>query len=296
LQARVFQVVTSRAIPDDPAFAPGPSKSPLSKAGQERHLQPASLEPAATHSSGNRPDLAPKSPSAGGSADSAADDFSRVPSLSQVYTDQYIITASVVQASTGPGEMPTLGTAGYATESRGQAEATSQSASSRFGRTLSDSNQTSSYRALSVPEVQCQFIARQGPVWVIPAPVKGMARMKEKVAEYNAEGAPWPRAGSILDPVRATVVCQGPADMLEVARWFLSEEGREGRPGLPVCRIKNKFAHDKEELVSACPPCARAKLARVAPLYWSAFCPCVRGGLPFVTVRGVAGLPGHLWK
>ena len=41
-------------------------------------------------------------------------------------------------------------------------------------------------------------------------------RMREKLSEYAAEGAPWPLAASILDPVRLSIVCEGPAQILEV--------------------------------------------------------------------------------
>ena len=180
-----------------------------------------------------------------------------------------MVTATVVRAGSGPGDMPVLGNARF-TQASGlagreglghqdsgavgfarnpTAPARTRTETGGFVRTPSDSN-ISSYGVLSVPEVQCRFRSREGPVWVIPAPVKGAARMREKVAEYRAEGAPWPRAACILDPVRATVVCQGPAEMLEVAGWFLSGAGGAGR--LPVCRVKNKFAHDKESLVRAC--------------------------------------------
>ena len=40
--------------------------------------------------------------------------------------------------------------------------------------------------------------------------------MREKLSEYAAEGAPWPLAASILDPVRLSIVCEGPAQILEV--------------------------------------------------------------------------------
>ena len=40
--------------------------------------------------------------------------------------------------------------------------------------------------------------------------------MREKLAEYSADGAMWPLTACILDPVRASVVCSGPAQILEV--------------------------------------------------------------------------------
>ena len=78
------------------------------------------------------------------------------------------------------------------------------------------------------------------------APIKTAARMREKLAEYAAEGAAWPRAACILDPVRGSIVCAGPARMLEVLAWF---EERQAKTGLQLVRVKNKFGFRVEELV-----------------------------------------------
>ena len=115
-----------------------------------------------------------------------------------------------------------------------------------------------SVAALAAVEVRCAFAgAAASDVGVWPAPTKTAARMREKLVEYAAEGAAWPLTAQILDPVRVSVVCQGPAEMLEVAQWFMEDGqaagrgGRECRGRLPVCRVKNKFALEKEGLVSA---------------------------------------------
>ena len=49
-------------------------------------------------------------------------------------------------------------------------------------------------------------------------------RMREKLSEYAAEGAPWPLAASILDPVRLSIVCEGPAQILEVCMLTTSRK------------------------------------------------------------------------
>jgi hypothetical protein len=116
-------------------------------------------------------------------------------------------------------------------------------------RTRSDSTVASS-GALTVPEIMCQFLGGVFPVWVTPAPAKAVARMTEKIKEYAAEGAEWPRSACILDPVRATVVCDGAAQILEVAEWFLASSPAAAVQ-FPVCRIKNKFSLSSSELVSA---------------------------------------------
>jgi hypothetical protein len=87
-----------------------------------------------------------------------------------------------------------------------------------------------------VGEVVCAFEGGDGggpsAVGVWAAPAKTAARMREKLAEYAAEGAAWPLCANILDPVRASVVCVGPGQMLEVARWFLAN------PSLPICKVR----------------------------------------------------------
>jgi hypothetical protein len=87
-----------------------------------------------------------------------------------------------------------------------------------------------------------------------------------KVLEYVSEdgAGAWPLCANILDPVRASVVCSGPAQILQVFEWFTglrrAEAGMDkdmkdanecaaASLRLPVCRVKNKFAFKKEELV-----------------------------------------------
>jgi hypothetical protein len=120
---------------------------------------------------------------------------------------------------------------------------------SMFLRTRSDSTVASS-DALTVPEIMCQFRDGVFPVWVSPAQAKTVARMTEKIQEYIADGAEWPRAACILDPVRASVVCQGAAQILEIAGWFLAGLPASTRSTFLVCRVKNKFALSSSELVS----------------------------------------------
>jgi len=125
----------------------------------------------------------------------------------------------------------------------------------------------------SVVELLCQFCgadAGPAPVEVHAAPIKTVARMREKLNEYRSAaaaggsgsepGAAWPLAASILDPVRLSVVVDGPARILEVVAWFTGGGGCGGvdgaaaeaaarRTGLPVCRVKNKFGFRREDVV-----------------------------------------------
>ncbi len=62
-------------------------------------------------------------------------------------------------------------------------------------------------------------------------------------------GAGWPVSACVLDPVRASVVCDGPLQIMEVASWFLNSYASGAGAGMRVCRVKNKFALHKEQLV-----------------------------------------------
>ena len=56
----------------------------------------------------------------------------------------------------------------------------------------------------------------------------------------------WPLSANILDPVRLSLVADGPALMLEVVKWFAGEMSEATR--LPVVRMKNKFGLPREEV------------------------------------------------
>jgi len=79
-------------------------------------------------------------------------------------------------------------------------------------------------------------------VEVLHAPVKRSDRMQQKLLEYTTDRNPeWPITGHILDPVRASVVCKGPTQLLQICSWFLDEESSSR-----VCRFKNRYAEDAE--------------------------------------------------
>ncbi len=87
------------------------------------------------------------------------------------------------------------------------------------------------------------------------APIKTRERMIEKRGEYAAAAAAsgktatgWPFAACILDPVRVSIVCQGPAQMLEVSRWLL-QDGMVGDGH--ICRVKNKFGLPEDSETAA---------------------------------------------
>ncbi len=85
-------------------------------------------------------------------------------------------------------------------------------------------------------ELECEFEDGWGQVKFSPGPVKTVGRMRDKLHKYVGK-AVWPLAASILDPVRCTVVCSGPARMAEVVMWLLAA-GEE----LPAVRLRNKFS------------------------------------------------------
>ncbi len=116
-------------------------------------------------------------------------------------------------------------------------------------------------------QITCKFSDRTDVVDVVPAPIKTLARMQEKVLEYSAEattsteegkqGNGWPQTARILDPVRTSIVCNGPAHILEAFQWFSS--GCEACPSKPICRFKNRFSYAKEELLGGCECTFRGK-------------------------------------
>ena len=106
-----------------------------------------------------------------------------------------------------------------------------------------------------VPHIQfmCRFDSGiQGTVTVYSALPKGVERIREKLAEYQEEGAEWPLTACILDPVRASVVCAGPAQILEVAKWFTDSNTNNQSTNMVPCKIKNKFCLPRAETVSFC--------------------------------------------
>jgi hypothetical protein len=86
----------------------------------------------------------------------------------------------------------------------------------------------------------CQFKDGASEVLVDAAPPKAVERMREKMTKYVPPhpASRWPLSANILDPIRASVVCHGASQVLQVLGWFaeLQEE-----TGLRICRIKNRF-------------------------------------------------------
>ncbi len=94
--------------------------------------------------------------------------------------------------------------------------------------------------------IKCQFKSHTAYIDLLPAPVKTIARMREKVTEYSLNSDIWPHSANILDPVRASIVCDGPNEILETFAWFVP---CNSATGLQLCRVKNKFAFKNEDLV-----------------------------------------------
>jgi hypothetical protein len=70
-----------------------------------------------------------------------------------------------------------------------------------------------------VVRVECEFEEGAGPVLVEAAAPKTAARMREKKRKYGPPHPEcrWPLSANILDPVRASVVCTGASQLLQVA-------------------------------------------------------------------------------
>ncbi|EKX49440.1 hypothetical protein GUITHDRAFT_162182 [Guillardia theta CCMP2712] len=91
---------------------------------------------------------------------------------------------------------------------------------------------------------RCKFEAAPGTLSVHFAAIKTINRMQAKLEKYK-NIRPWPLSACILDPVRISIVCTSPAHVLEVMKWF-QEGGQSSK--LRVCRVKNKFAYDKQDV------------------------------------------------
>ncbi len=87
----------------------------------------------------------------------------------------------------------------------------------------------------------CDLGDTLGRVEVHTAQPKSDARMKAKLHKYAHPHprAEWPLCANILDPIRASIVCCGPRQVLRVLSWLLEQQDPAG---LKICRVKNKFA------------------------------------------------------
>jgi hypothetical protein len=64
-------------------------------------------------------------------------------------------------------------------------------------------------------------------------------------------GGTWPLSANILDPVRLSLVADGPTHILRTASWF-SDAALSARPcaaGMTVVRVKNGFGLGREDVV-----------------------------------------------
>ncbi len=98
----------------------------------------------------------------------------------------------------------------------------------------------------NVNVVACDFYDSVGVVEVVSAPIKTIVRMRQKLMEYATAEHCWPLSANILDPVRASIVCEGPSHILQVLNWFF---GRHFCHRFSVVRVKNKFAFPTNKLI-----------------------------------------------
>lgn len=113
-----------------------------------------------------------------------------------------------------------------------------------------------SSKASSITKLTCLFLEGQGQVDVHSAPVKTIDRMRGKILEYaNATRGysgtfpgQWPFCSNILDPIRASIVCNSPSQIMQVFNWFTAGDS-DGICEMPVCKVKNKFSFAQDELV-----------------------------------------------
>jgi hypothetical protein len=110
-------------------------------------------------------------------------------------------------------------------------------------------------------KVLCRFSNGENEVGVVQAPVKTMDRMREKLLEYIAHDD-WepqlPLAAYILDPIRTSIVCSRPADIIQVLDWLCisnsntldSQTMQQPKQfKLQVSRVKNKFGLARKDTI-----------------------------------------------
>lgn len=90
------------------------------------------------------------------------------------------------------------------------------------GREETFCHESRSQTSMSVSGMRPVAFMRQGKVThaeLVCANVKRPDRMREKLARYEPPypGSQWPLTAHITDPVRLSVVCQGPSDVMQVS-------------------------------------------------------------------------------
>ena len=80
------------------------------------------------------------------------------------------------------------------------------------------STEISSNENLRLEVITCRLHERLMTLELHAAPVKTVSRMRQKLVEYSSENYSWPLAANILDPIRCSIVCDSPREMLEVVR------------------------------------------------------------------------------
>ena len=100
-------------------------------------------------------------------------------------------------------------------------------------------------RDCQITSMICKFRDGLGRVEVHSALPKSVARMREKLHKYTHPHprSIWPLCANILDPVRASVVCRGASQILQVLSWFTTPQVLAR---LPICRMKNKFSFPQD--------------------------------------------------
>ena len=101
--------------------------------------------------------------------------------------------------------------------------------------------------ACGITSMLCKFGDCFDLVEIHSAAPKSVSRMREKLHKY-AHPHPrsiWPLCANILDPVRASVVCKGADQILQVLSWFAAPQAVAS---LPICRLKNKFSFPSERV------------------------------------------------
>jgi len=98
-------------------------------------------------------------------------------------------------------------------------------------------------------EVDFMRNGQQSQVKIICAPIKKKARMREKLNKYVLPNprCEWPLTAYIADPIRLSVVCNGPAQILEMVRWFVESQVCRARQCVLFCFIQRENRDTRKE-------------------------------------------------
>jgi hypothetical protein len=110
----------------------------------------------------------------------------------------------------------------------------------RLSKSLANQSGIKIYHPPSL--IECQFTDGIDIVELHPAPIKSVARMRDKLSEYMLLSPKGVLTANTLDPIRISLVTSGPSHVCQLVQWLLDHRYEDVNCSLTVCRLKNSFA------------------------------------------------------